>query len=339
MQRANTKISRMGRGRSAMLLLLLAAAVLALALLPDGAHADADPGGWTLRVREAACAHGEHVLLGDIAEPVGRVRPEVWRELAERPLWKAPEQDGRQQALTREQIQRMLEYYVPEVSGSCALPGRLVVQKGGRVYDRQDLERLVVDFLTPRGASLGGEPEFKDLHLPSFLLLDDDADRVEVQLNNGLKPGRVNMLIRGVARDGRITRRVAASAFMNLWKAVPCAARPINRQEIVTPDKVKFMRKNLAYLGEVWDGRSGPFRLARSVGTGQPLEMELLEGEPMVSKGDTVTLVYRGPRITLAVKAEALDDAERGQTVAVRNLQSKKTVLAIVEDRNTVTVR
>jgi flagella basal body P-ring formation protein FlgA len=328
----------MGRTGPAVVLLLLAAAVLALALLPGGAEAAGEP-GWSLRIREAACVESERVRLGDIAEPVGPVRSEVWQELAARPLWMSPEYSGRQQALPREQIAKMLAYYVPEVADSCVLPGRLVVQKGGRVFERRALERLVVDFLTPKAASLGGEPEIKDIRLPSFLFLDDAFDQVEVALNNDLKPGRVNMLIRAVAKDGRITRRVATSAFVNLWKAVPCAAKPINRLESVTPDKVMFMRKNLAYLGEVWDGKSGPYRMNRSVGTGQPLEMEFLDGEPMVSKGDTVNLVYRGPRITLAVKAEALADGDQGQTVEVRNLQSKKTVLATVVDRNTVSVR
>ncbi|MGE4469510.1 MAG: flagellar basal body P-ring formation chaperone FlgA [Desulfovibrio sp.] len=340
MARSNARIARMGRTGPVLVLLVLAAALLVLALLPAGADAASSNTGWSLRIREAACVEGERVRLGDIAEPVGRIDLGVWRELAEQTLWQGPQYSGRQQALPRRQIARMLEYYVPEVADACVLPGRLVVQRGGRVFEGRTLQRLVVDFLTPRAASLGGDPEVKDVRVPSFIFLDDPFDKLEVALSNDLRPGRVTMLIRAVGQDGRITRRVAASAFVNLWKAVPCAAQPINRYDSVTPDKIQFMRKNLAYLGEVWDGRSGgPYRMTRSVGTGRPLEMEFLESEPMVSRGDQVNLVYRGPRITLAVKAEALADGDQGQTVEVRNLQSSKTVLATVVDRNTVMVR
>lgn len=339
MSRNNARIVRMGRVTAFLVLMALAVTLLALAVLPCRAAHAADP-GWSLRIREAACVEGERVRLGDIAEPVGTIRPEVWRELSQQTLWKGPQYSGRQQALPRKQIERMLAYYVPEVAEACVLPGRLVVQRGGRVYGDRALQRLVVDFLTPRAASLGGEPEIKDVRVPSFVFLESPFDKLEIALSNDLRPGRVTMLVRAVGEDGRITRRIAASAFVNLWKAVPCAAQPINRHDSVTPDKITFMRKNLAYLDEVWDGRSGgPYRMTRSVGTGRPLEMSFLESEPMVGRGDKVNLVYRGPRITLAVKAEALADGDQGQTVEVRNLQSSKTVLATVVDRNTVMVR
>lgn len=337
MGRNTARMARMGRTGSAMILLLLAALVLVLALLPAGADAAGE--GWSLRIREAAAVTGERVLLGDVADPVGQIRPEVWSELSRKPLWKAPEYAGRQQALPREQIARMLEYYVPEVADASVLPGRLVVQQGGRVFEGRALERVVVEYLTPRAVALGGEPDIKDVRVPSFVFLEDAFSELEVTLNNDLRPGRVTLLIRAVSSDGRITRRISASAFLNLWKAVPCAARPINRNESVTTDKIQFMRKNLAYLGEVWDGKGGPYRMTRSVGTGQPLELAAMETEPMVAQGEQVNLVYRGPRITLTVKAEALGDGDRGETVEVRNLQSRKTVLATVVDRNTVVVQ
>jgi Flagellar basal body P-ring biosynthesis protein len=58
-----------------------------------------------------------------------------------------------------------------------------------------------------------------------------------------------------------------------------------------------------------------------------------------VIKGERVMLVYHGERIQVAVKAEALSDADVGQMVTVRNLQTKKEILATVIDAHTVAVR
>ena len=50
-------------------------------------------------------------------------------------------------------------------------------------------------------------------------------------------------------------------------------------------------------------------------------------------------LVYRGKRVQLTIKVEALGEASMGQQVAVKNLQSKKTVLATVIGDDLVMVR
>ena len=322
------------RAGSALLVLLF----LAMGILSLAAPASAS-GGWSLHIREAACTDGERVLLGEIADPVGNVPAGTWKKLSIVPLWKGPQLEGRQQAIPRQQLDKFLKYYVPELADACALPVRLVVQKGGKVYGRRALEQLVVDYLTPRAAALGGEPDIKDIRIPSFVFLDSPHDKLEIAGREAVAPGRVSLLVHAKGIDGQISRRIAVSAFVNLWKAVPCAAQPLNRLEAVTPDKITFMRKNLAYMGEVWDGKGGPYRMTRSIGTGQPLELAYMNSMPMVTKGEHVNLVYQGSRITLAVKAEAMDDADQGETVQVRNLQSRKVILATVVDSNTVRVR
>lgn len=302
------------------------------------AEALAAEAGWRLRIDGAAVAGGERVLLGEIAEPVGNISDQRWQEVAAISLWKAPALHGRQQALARAQIQRMLDYYVPELAGAFVLPGRLVVQRGGRVFGRTTIERRVVEFLTARAAALGGEAEFKDLQIPAAIFANDEMATLDVALSEDMEPGRVGFVVRALMPDGQVIRRVSGSAFVNLWKAVACAAQPINRLERVTPDKITFIKKNLAYVGQAWDGKGGPWRMKSSVGRGQPLLLTQMEIMPMVRKGGRVNLVYQGGRIQLSVKAEALADGDMGEMIEVRNMQSKKIVLATVVDEYTVVV-
>ena len=58
----------------------------------------------------------------------------------------------------------------------------------------------------------------------------------------------------------------------------------------------------------------------------------------MVKRGDVVNLVYLRGNLRITTQAQALSDGEPGATIAVRNLQTKKQVYAIVKDGSTVEI-
>ncbi len=320
--------------------IILITVLFAVSLMPKLAWGIQNaPDAWRLQVRSAAVAQGQHVLLSEIVNLVGQVPEKVKRDLATVQLWKSPESQRHQQAVSNEQLQKLIEYYAPQYAPACVYPSRLVVQRGGKVLDRPEIEKLVVDFLTPRLAKHNAELRFRNFRLPKYIFLSDAMDSVEIKATSALEPGSIAIMLYVKGLDGRINSQLAASLFVDLWQTIPCAARPINRLEELTPSKVTFIKKNLAFVKTPWDGKSGPFRLKRPVGTGQPLVQENLESVPVVAKGEQVDLVYQGKRIRLVTKAMALSDAEFGDRIEVRNLQSKKIVLATVLDASTVIVR
>ncbi|MDD4952832.1 MAG: flagellar basal body P-ring formation chaperone FlgA [Desulfovibrionaceae bacterium] len=295
----------------------------------------ADP-GWRIRIRSAACVHGGTVLLGDVADAYGDIPAGLWEDFAKRPLWPAPDRVGRVATMTRHRLEGLLRYYLGDLAKDCVLPAQLAVHRGGEVLLSPEIQRRVVAFLTPKVQALGGEAEFKDFLLPDHVFLSQRGDCLEISLGQELAPGRVPLDIEVRSPDGKTIKRAAGSVFFNLWRAVPCAARTLNRNHALGPDNVTFKRKNLAYWADAWDGKGGPWRLSRPVGAGQVLTRGLLEPMPLVSKGDRVVLVYQGRNVRLSVKALALGDAMLGEKVVVRNLQSKKEVQAVVTSGRTV---
>lgn len=319
---------------------VLAALVLLLLLLAASAVARAEAqASWQVQVRNAACVAGPTVLLGEIADPRGPMPREQWKELSARPLWPAPEKAGHQTALSRERLLTMLRYYLGEQADGFVLPSQIVVQRGGRAVDGAELTRMGVEILTVRGAQLSGELEITDLRAPDYVFLPHPGDKLTIQMSAPVRPGRNNIFYEVVSGEGKATRRFAASAFVNLWRAVACATRPINRLEQVTPDMVSFKRKNMAYQENAWDGSGGPWRVARSVGTDQVITRDSIEPVPVIARGGKVNLVFEGTSLRLSVKAEALADAGIGQTIQVRNVQSNRKITGTVLDRETVLVR
>jgi flagella basal body P-ring formation protein FlgA len=100
------------------------------------------------------------------------------------------------------------------------------------------------------------------------------------------------------------------------------------------------MRKKLAYVkGAVWDGKGGPWRMQRPVPLGQPIMQNDVAVIPTVQRGATVTMVYQDKNFTVSIPGEALSDGAAGETIPVRNLQSKKQLRVTVRDGLTIVVR
>lgn len=314
----------------------LLAGILLLAACP----ALADGPGVSFVTRSAACAAGDKVLFGEIARPLGAVPRQTWEKLATLPLWGAPDREGRVQTVSVGDVRAALAQALGDAAAAVAVPGSISVQRGGAVVTRDDVESFLVATLTPRLAALGGEASLRDVSAPQTVFLPADFSGLSLDPGAKLGPGRLTLRLDALGAEGRSLRTIPISLFVDLWLAVPCAARPLNVGEVLKPEDVTFETKNAAYLrGDLWDGRKGPWRMKRPTGQGQVLYAESLEVVPLVKKGDRVRLEYHGQAIRLSAQAEALSDGGAGEKIMVKNLQFGRQVLATVKDATTVVVQ
>lgn len=336
--------------RTALLAALTAMALCVMLLAGPGhaaGNAETAPGlretvhnnGWKLKIKDAAVVRGEHVLLGEIAEPIGPIEPAVWNTLSQATLWPAPP-PGRPMNMTRPKIQQAMAHYAGELSSFFSYPASMTIQQGGTVLDGEALRALVVKSLTPLIRTMPGEASLQDFRLPSALFLSGDGQTVELEDPVDLVPGRMSLRLAVKDIENKVIKRVTGTVFVDLWAEVPCAGMPLNKDEVLGPERVTFARKNLAHVkGTVWDGRGGPWRIQRPIGVGQPIMQTDIAVIPTVQKGATVTMVYEGKHVTVSIPGEALSDGAHGETIPVRNLQSKKQLRATVRDGQTVVVR
>lgn len=76
----------------------------------------------------------------------------------------------------------------------------------------------------------------------------------------------------------------------------------------------------------------------RGVSAGRPVRAEELVGASALAKGATVTLRYQSGRVDLRTLGEALEAGKIGDTIRVRNSDSKKIVRGVVENAREVRV-
>lgn len=305
--------------------------------LPQGSYIGMlDANDWRLRIRDAAVTSGEMVTLGDIADPLGNVPPDMWLKLAATPLWPAPTEAGKAFQVNKARLSQALREVLKEVAERCILPTSIAVQRGGFVLREDDLRAFLVRSLTPQLNALPGKGELNDFRLPPYIFLAHPQQRVELEAGK-VVPGRITF--RYVVReiDGEVLKKVAGSAFLDLWVEVAAAARPLSKGEALRPESVTFIRMNVAQMREKpWDGRGGPWQVLRPIPTGQAIFQGDLATQSMVRKGNIVMLVYEKGNVRIETQAEVMTDAEPGETIAVRNIQTKKQIYAVVRDARTV---
>lgn len=294
---------------------------------------------WRIRIYDSAVAKGDMVTLGDIATLHGTPPSGVWERLVSRPLWPAPAEEGKPLQINRARLSRALKETLGDVADLCLLPSSLAIQRGGAVLREEDLRALAVRELTPQIRNLPGQTELTDFRLPAYAFLAHPGQSVKLEPVK-VEPGRISLRFIVQEVDGSILRRFSGTVMLDQWIEVPCAAVPLNRGDFAGPEQITWISKNMAQLrGSLWDGRGGPWQVQRSIGTGQPIYISDLVPLNIIRKGAIVTLIYAQGAVQLTTQAEALADGGPGDTIPVRNVQSKKQVYAAVRDANTVEIK
>jgi len=82
----------------------------------------------------------------------------------------------------------------------------------------------------------------------------------------------------------------------------------------------------------------GSIELAENVPSGMPLTPRFFRQRPVVLRGKVVEALVQDGSLTISTKVEVLEDGVPGQTVRVRNLQSKREFRGKVQNEATVLV-
>jgi len=331
------------------LFMLLASPMTALAQMGAGGNSfsvtapgsilPGDAAAWRIQIMEAAIVNDSIVRLGDIGKPLGNVSAQEWQRMAAYPLWAAPDTQGRPMQIQRQRLLTALREAIGDLADSCLLPSSLSIQLGGSVIMEDDLRSLVIRTLTPQINMLGGFSELTDFRLPSYTFMSYSGQSLILEPIT-VAPGRINLKFAVQEMDGSIVRRFTGSVFLDLWLDVPCLTRPLARGEAVTLEVLTFVSTNLAYQrGAIWDGRGGPWQTTRSLPAMMPILASDLGPLAAIHRGDLVTLIFESGNLRLSIQVEALGEGSPGDTIIVRNLDSRKQVYATVIDSNTVRTR
>ncbi len=123
---------------------------------------------------------------------------------------------------------------------------------------------------------------------------------------------------------------------------LPVLARAVSRGEVITQDMIEWTRLPEARVrGDVLRSADALVGLEakRTLRPGEAVRAYDVAAPAAIERGETVALVYAAGALTLTARARALSDAALGETARFVNLQSNRTVEAVVEAPGRARVR
>lgn len=150
--------------------------------------------------------------------------------------------------------------------------------------------------------------------------------------------GRVELLVEARI-DGHLAARVEVPMLVERHGQVVVVVRRVPRGRQIELADVELQEADLTRLGndvcEHLDEVVGS--IARTaLAKGQPLRKAYVSAQPVIRRGDVVTARVRIGALEAKVLCRALEDGAPGDRIQLENVESMKTVYAVVADSRTV---
>jgi flagella basal body P-ring formation protein FlgA len=144
-----------------------------------------------------------------------------------------------------------------------------------------------------------------------------------------------------VLADGAPASDVLLTLRASLWRDAwfsrePIAAGSTFDATMLETRRVDCLREREALPATIGDDS---FILARQVPANRLLTWQDLERRPLVRKGDIVDVVAAEGGLMVTMKAQAVENGVRGDTVLVRNLETRKDISGQVVAQDRVDIR
>jgi flagellar basal body P-ring formation protein FlgA len=205
---------------------------------------------------------------------------------------------------------------------------RVTIERASRMIDTGLLTEMIAAELNMRD---GNEYEVQlsgagALHMPVEARGLPEISQMDFSSRTGVFQAEL------IAYDGAVPVRLSGRAFATL--EVPVLARPIPAGQVIEHSDIDWVPMRADRVRA--DAMMNPDNMAglearRALRPGEPVRAYDLQAPVVVARGETVNLVFSVPGLTLTARARALEDAGENEIARFVNLQSNRTVDAMVE--------
>jgi flagella basal body P-ring formation protein FlgA len=283
-------------------------------------------------LRAAVSVTGDVVRIGDVVDNAGSA--------AQIAIYRAPDLGTTGSLPTAQLLATLRAHQVIGVDTKDLKA--IAVTRLARTLDAKDIELQVARALERRNG-LGDAANLS-------LSFDRDVQTVLLDASNSgtMQPAAVRYEPRSgrfdvsfeIANDASVPTklRFTGTAVETVEAAV--LARGLERNEILKSSDVLIERRPKAEVGNDATGRDSAvgMQARRQLRAGQALRTTDLAKPDLVTRDQSVTLIYESAGLYLTIRGKALEGGTEGDVVNVINMQSKRTVSGIVVGRGQVSV-
>lgn len=190
------------------------------------------------------------------------------------------------------------------------------------IQQQMDLNDYKVKILSP----------VRDIFLPKGELAFDVKPLGNHKKEGGNRTYKVSFRI-----DGKDAKTVTVRTYIKVYKQVVMARHTIKANQRIQPTDLVIQRRNVDRLPQqyITDATSLVGQVAkRAINPKEVFKQNAVEAPAVISRGDTLQIVFETQGLRLSAPGVALDKGAIGQKISVRNIKSNKVVFAQVINRN-----
>jgi flagella basal body P-ring formation protein FlgA len=284
-------------------------------------------------LRAAVSVSGDVVRIGDVIDNAG--------SSAQIAIYRAPDLGTTGTLPTAQVIAALRAHQVIGVDTRDLK--EIQVTRLARTLDGRDIELQVARALERRNGlgeaanlSLSFDREVADLKLEASNTGAMQPVSAKYEPRNNRFDVTFEIANDNVAAPTRL--RFTGTAIETIEAAV--LARNIDRNEVIKSSDVVVERRPKADVGTdaATRDRAVGMQSRRQIRAGQALKTADLAKPDLVTRDQTVTLIYESTGLYLTIRGKALEGGTEGDVVSVLNLQSKRTVSGVVIGRGQVSI-
>lgn len=288
-----------------------------------------------ISLRADALVADAMVTLGDLAELDEDTAP-----FAALQLMRSPD-PGQERVLSAALIRQALLQRAPELNQATWAGAQTVtVRRDGLVIDQPALEQLLSGYLKANRERLPkARIAFKNMQFPpSFVLPKGKLVTEVIPADSRILGSRRFTVIFRV--DGQVVRNLSLRGELEALAPVVVAAADLDRGTVLREADLNLVEMDLTSLRNpcLDPGAVLGQKLKRPVRQGTPLDPATVEMPPVISRGETVTILLSRGALSLTARGQALESGLQDETIRVRNNDSQRDISGRVVEPGVVIV-
>jgi flagellar basal body P-ring formation protein FlgA len=281
---------------------------------------------------------GEYITLSHLAE----LPPDLAQKCGKVPIWTAPP-PGEVYTLTQEFLKfRLGQLGLLELLDEAGLPAAIQVRQTGVLLKGEEVAAAFTRYIQEHSPYPPNNLTIEVSPLKEAVILPAPQVTLEpIPPRNNKLLGHITLEM-VVLHEGQPINRLKVSGQVRLKRLVVCAARPLRPQNMIGPGDIQVISREMTGFNS--DFFHSPEQvvghiLAKSVGPQEIITPRHLSRQPLIKRGDEVTVVFDQDGLEISTKGVAREQGYLGKTIRLLNPKSKKEFQGQVVDAKTVKVQ
>jgi len=211
-----------------------------------------------------------------------------------------------------------------------------IIQRAALKILGEDIEHVVLKHIKESHKNKDLKPrllaKIKDIFLPrgqvSYVINSMGKNKKE----GGYRNYEVEFSI-----DGSVVRKVSVRTYLKLYKEVFVARDTIKRNQVIEESDLLKVRKNVDRMSREYITNKEQLigKISkRTINPSEAFNANTIEKPPLVNSGDRLQIVFETPFLRLSAPGISLAKGRLGESIPVKNLESKIVVFAKVKTKN-----